>query len=485
MNLKSTEKKEKSQVELVIEVTKEEFEEALTAAYRKNVKNITIPGFRKGKAPRRMIERMYGRSFFWEDAVNESYQAAYQAALKESGTEPVGRAEMEILDISEDGYSFRATVPVKPEVRISDYKGIEAGKAAVTVEPAEVDAEIERLRKRNARIESVEREARHGDTVVIDYEGFVDGVPFEGGKAEHHNLELGSGMFIPGFEDSLIGVKAGEERDIDVTFPEDYYAEELAGKNAVFKVRVHEVKETILPELDDEFAKDVSEFDTVDELRADIEKNIREEREKMAQSAFENAVFEQLIEKLEADIPDAMIDSRIDSMVEDFSYRLASQGIEIGKYLKITGTNEETLRETYRPQAERLVRLDLSLEKIAELENLEVGAEEIGEEYNRLAEQYNMDVDRVKILLAEDQLKKDLLLRKASGLVMENAVAKETEPISEEETEQGEATTPEDTAVTEEKTAGDDTAAPERKEAQEETKIPDETAGPDNAKWKV
>jgi len=433
MNVKSKEKKEKSIVELTIEVTKEEFEQACVAAYKKRVRDIAIPGFRKGKAPRKMIERMYGESFFWEDAVNESYPKAYESAIKETGLDPVGRADMEIVDISRDGYTFIAKVPVKPEVSIADYKGIEAEKPVVSVNDEEVDAEIERLRKRNARIETVEREIKVGDTAVIDFEGFKDGVPFEGGKGEKYNLEIGSNSFIPGFEDKLVGAKAGDELDIELTFPEQYHAEELAGKDVVFKVKVHEVKESILPELDDEFAKDVSEFDTLEQLREDIKANLLKTREEAADSAFENAVFGKLVEKLQADIPEAMIDSRLDSIIEDLAYRISSQGVPFEKYLELMGMDIEGLRSFYRPQAEYQVKLNLSLEKIAELENLEVGTEEIEEEYNKLAEQYKIELDKVKILISEEGMKSDLLLRKAADFVKDNAVA--VAPSEKAETE--------------------------------------------------
>ncbi|MGI6576734.1 MAG: trigger factor [Eubacteriales bacterium] len=423
MNVKSKEKKEKSIVELTIEVSKEEFEQACVTAYKKRVKDITLPGFRKGKAPRKMIERMYGESFFWEDAVNESYPKAYESAIKETELNPVGRADMEIVDISSEGYTFKAMVPVKPEVSIADYKGIEAEKPNVEINDDEVDAEIERLRKRNARIETVEREIKVGDTAIIDFEGFKDGVPFEGGKAERHQLEIGSNSFIPGFEDKLVGAKAGDELDLDLTFPEQYHAEELAGKDVVFKVKVHEVKESILPELDDEFAKDVSEFDTLEQLKEDIKANLLKSREEAADNAFENAVFSKLVEKLQADIPEAMIDSRLDNMVEDFAYRISSQGIPFDQYLEMMGMNMDSFRSFYRPQAEYQVKLNLSLEKVAELENIEVGTEDVEEEYNKLAEQYNMEADKVKILLPEESMKSDLLMRKAADFVKENAVA--------------------------------------------------------------
>jgi len=423
MNVKSIEKKENSIIELTVEVTKEEFQKAIHDAYKKQVKNINIPGFRKGKAPRKIIERMYGESFFWEDAVNESYPEAYSKALEESEVEPVGRADMEIIEVNAEGYTFKALVPVKPEVEIKDYKGIEAEKPEVSVSGDQVNAEIERLRERNARIETVEREVRVGDTAVIDFEGFKDGVAFEGGKGEHHSLEIGSNSFIPGFEEKLVGAKAGDELDLDLTFPEEYHAEDLAGADVIFKVKVHEVKEKILPDLDDEFAKDVSEFDTFEEFRKNTEQNLLNQAEEQAASIFESNVYEKLIEKLEADIPEAMIEARIDSLVDDFAYRISSQGIPMDKYLEMMGTDIDTFRGYNREQAEKQVKLSLALEKIAELENIEVGTEELEEEYNRLAEQYNMEADKVKILLPEESIKSDMLMKKTADFVKDHAVA--------------------------------------------------------------
>ncbi len=432
MIIKNKEVKEHSTVELTVEVSKEEFETACQKVYKKNVNKITIPGFRKGKASRKMIEKMYGSSFFWEDAVNESYPDIYEAATKEAEIVPVGKADMEVLDISEEGYSFKALVPVKPEVSISDYKGIEAEKPEVSLEASEIDAEIERMRKRNGRIESVDREIQTGDTAVIDYEGFLDGVPFEGGKDENHNLEIGAGQFIPGFEEQLIGAKAGDERDLNLSFPEQYHAENLAGKDVVFKVTVHEVKQTTLPELDDEFAKDVSEFDTLDELRADIEAKLKESKENAANNAFEGSLYEKLAEKLEADIPHAMIHTQLDSMVENFAYRISSQGMEFEQYLQMTGMTLENLQEIYHPQAEQQVKLSLAFEKIAELEKLEASDEDVDAEIKKLAEQYNMPEDQVKILLPADGIKRDITLQKAADLVKDTAVAVAPKAPSEE-----------------------------------------------------
>jgi len=422
MNLKNTEKKEHSIIELTIEVGQEEFKEAVSAAYKKNRGSVTLPGFRKGKAPRALIEKMYGESFFWEDAVNESYPAAYEAALEASEIDAVGKAEMEIVEITAEGYTFKANVPVKPEVSLSDYKGIEAVKGAFAVADVEIDEEIERMRKRNARIENVEREAKTGDTAVIDFKGFVDGVAFDGGKAEKYSLEIGSGSFIPGFEEQIVGRKTGDEIDVNIDFPAEYHAEELAGKPAVFKVKIHEVKESVLPELDDEFAKDVSEFDTIAELKASIEKNLTESRENTVKSAFENSVMEQLSAKVEADIPNAMIEAQLDTIVENMAYRMSSQGLPFDQYLQMTGSTLEQMREIYRPQAETQVKIGLALDKIVELEGLVMSEDDVEKEYTRLSEQYNMPIEQVRIAVNEKEMSIDLLRGKASDLVVEAAV---------------------------------------------------------------
>ncbi len=431
MNLKNSEKKEKSIVELTIEVSGDEFKKAVSDAYYKQRGKVTIPGFRKGKAPRNIIEHLYGESFFWEDAVNISYPAAYDAAVKEAGLEPVGNATMEVSEINADGYTFVAKVPVMPEVSVEDYKGIEAVKIPVNVEESEIDSTIENMRRRNARIESVDRAAQNGDTAVIDFEGFVDGVAFAGGKGEQYSLELGSGSFIPGFEDQIVGHSAGEEIDVNVTFPTEYHAEDLAGKDAVFKVKIHEVKESILPELDDEFAKDVSEFDTLAEFRADMLKKMTESREADSKAMFENSVLEKLAEKVKADIPDAMIDAEAESMVENLAFRMSQQGMSFDTYTKITGMTAEQLMVEQRPQAEMRVRIQLGLDKIAEIEKLEVTDEELDAEYKKIAEQYNMDVEKVKMSMSEKLMREDILRSKANDLVCAAAVA--TEPAKPEE----------------------------------------------------
>jgi len=433
MNLKNSEKKEKSIVELTIEVAGEEFKKAVSDAYFKQKKNITIPGFRKGKAPRNMIEKMYGESFFWEEAVNVSYPAAYDAAVKEAGLEPVGSASMEVSEINAEGYTFIAKVPVMPEVTLEDYKGIEAVKIPVNVDASEVESTIENMRRRNARIETVERAAALGDTAVIDFEGFTDGVAFPGGKGEQFSLELGSGSFIPGFEDQIVGHAAGEEIDVNVTFPTEYHAEELAGKPAVFKVKIHEVKESILPELDDEFAKDVSEFDTLEEFRADLLKQMTETRQADSDGMFQNAVLDKLADKVIADIPDAMIDAEAQNMLENLAYRMQQQGMSFEMYTQITGMTAEQLMVEQRPQAEKRVRIQLALDKIAELENIEVTEEELEAEYKKVAEQYNIDVETVKISMGEKYMREDILRSKANDIVCGAAVAVESEKAASEE----------------------------------------------------
>ncbi len=485
MKLISSEKREKSTVELVIEVGSEEFEAAIEAAYRKQRSKIAIPGFRKGKATRRMIEKLYGENFFWEDAVNESFQEAYRAAVEESGIDAVGEGKMDVEKIDSTGYTFKAIVPVRPIITVSDYKGIEAPLYPVSVGAEEADDEIERMRKRNARIETVERAIAGGDTAVIDFEGFMDGVPFEGGKGEGHSLEIGSQSFIPGFEEQLVGVKAGESVDVHVTFPTEYHAEELAGKPAVFKVFVHEVKESILPDADDEFAKDVSEFDTMAELRADIEKRIRESREASVKQSFENAVMDRLAEKVEGEIPDAMIDSQVESQLENMAYRLQSQGLDLDTYMKLTGMSLDAMRLDLRPRAETQVKIMLALEKIAELEGVTVSEEELEAEYNKFAEQYNMPVEQVKMAITDDGLRGDLTREKASKIVLDSAVgtdpdakpkkttarkSKKVEETSEETTEEKPKKTTRKTAKKTEEAPAEETTEEKPKRTRKTTK---------------
>ncbi|MFR3788348.1 trigger factor [Agathobaculum desmolans] len=426
MELKNTEKQEHSIVALTIEVTKAEFEAAKDKAFKKTGKNITVPGFRKGHAPRKMIEKLYGEGVFFEEAFNVIYPEAIEMAVEKAGIKPVGRADVDLGEPAEEGgLTIIAKIPVEPEVELGEYKGIEVEKETVKVPAADVKAELNRLAQRNARTETVDRKAKKNDTVDIDFEGSVDGVPFEGGKAEHHELTLGSGAFIPGFEDQLIGCKAGDEKDVVVTFPEEYHAEELAGKEAVFKCKVHKVEETILPELDDEFAKDVSETcETLDDLKKEISDRLKKERQQEADHAFEEKVIDGVIEGLKADIPEAMIESQVDSFVQDFAYRLQMQGMQLEQYLKMTGTEPGAFRAMFREQSERQVKSRLALEKVAELENIAVSDKEVEDEYAKMAEQYNMDVEKVKSLIAAEALTHDLKISAALEFLKKNAKVK-------------------------------------------------------------
>lgn len=431
MKLTNVEKKEKNQVALAIAVEPEVFEEACEKSYRKNVHSINLQGFRKGHAPRKIIERIYGKEVFYEDAMNFCIPDAYEAAVKEAGIDVVSQPELSDFDVQEDGtFVFNALVYVKPEVVVKDYKGLAAEKDDTAVTAEEVEAEINRMQQRNARLVPVDREAQNGDTVNLDFEGFVDGVAFEGGKGEKFDLALGSGTFIPGFEDQLVGKKAEEECDVNVTFPEAYQEKKLAGKPAVFKCRINEVKESQKPELDDEFAKDVSEFDTLAELKADIEKKIGERKTESAKNAFQEKLMDQVIATMEAEIPDAMVDSQLDRIEEDFGYRLAMQGMDLENYLKMQGMDHNSFRMIFRDQALRQVKIRLALEQIAKMENLDVSEDEINAEYQKLCDQNKMEMERVKALLPAEDLKMDLVCQKANDFVIENAVekAKEEKP---------------------------------------------------------
>ena len=426
MELKNTEKQEHSVVALTIEITKAEFEAAKDKAFKKTGKNITVPGFRKGHAPRKMIEKLYGEGVFFEEAFNIIYPDAMEMAVEKSGIKPVGRADVDLGDPAEEGgLTIIAKVPVEPEVELGEYKGVEVEKETVKVPAADVKAELNRLAQRNARTETVDRKAKKNDTVDIDFEGFVDGVAFEGGKAEHHALTLGSGTFIPGFEDQLIGCKAGDEKDVVVTFPEEYHAKELAGKEAVFKCKVHKVEETILPEIDDEFAKEVSDTcETLDDLKKEITERLKKERQEAADHAFEEKVLDAVIENMKADIPQAMIESQIDSIVQDFSYRLQMQGMQLDQYLQMSGTEMGAFRAMFREQAEHQVKSRLVLEKVAELENIAVSDTELEEEYAKMAEQYGMEVDKVKSIVSAEALTGDLKISNALEFLKKNAKVK-------------------------------------------------------------
>ena len=439
MELKNTEKQEHSVVALTIEITKAELEAAKDKAFKKSGKNITVPGFRKGKAPRKMIEKLYGEGVFFEEAFNILYPEAMEMAVEKSGIKPVGRADVDLGDPAEEGgLTIIAKVPVEPEVELGEYKGIEVEKETVKVLQADVKAELNRMAQRNARTETVERKAKKNDTVDIDFEGFVDGVPFEGGKAEHHELTLGSGAFIPGFEDQLIGCKAGDEKDVVVTFPEEYHAKELAGKEATFKCKVHKVEETILPEIDDEFAKDVSDTcETLDDLKKEITERLKAERQEAADNAFEEKVLDAVIDGMKADIPAAMIDSQVDTIVQDFGYRLQMQGMGLEQYLKMTGTEMGAFRAMFQSQAERQVKTRLALQKVVELEGITVSDKELEEEYAKMAEQYKMEVEKVKAIVSKEALEGDLKISNALEFIKKNAKVKKAakKKAAEETTE--------------------------------------------------
>jgi trigger factor len=420
MKVTSVEKKEKSTVELTIQVEAEAFEAAIQKVYLKTRGRMNVPGFRKGKAPRKIIEGMYGASVFYEDAINELYPAAYEEAVKEQGLDDVGYPKMEIVEVGKEGFTFKALVSVRPEVKLGEYKGLTAPKEAVKITEKDVDEELKPYIDRATRLVSVKRKAKKGDTAVIDFEGFDNGTPFEGGKGENHDLKLGAGMFVPGFEEQVIGMKAGEEKDIDITFPEDYHAD-LAGKAVVFHVKCNEVKESQAPEVDDEFAKDVSEFETLADFRKDLEEKLRQRREAQAKSDFENAVMEQLVENMECEVPDGMVEVQVDRLMDDYAMRLQSQGIPMDQYMSMMGMTPEMMRTSARPSALKQVQTELALTAVAKAEGLAVSEEEYDAEITKLAEQYKMPADQVKAIIPEEELKKDLAMRKASELVLSSA----------------------------------------------------------------
>ena len=423
MNVKSVEK-ENGKAKVVVEIDKPEFEQALNKAYAKCRKDIMLPGFRKGKAPRKMVESMYGATVFYEDAVNEIFPEIYTTAIVDQQLKAVGSPSVSNMDTpDEGGVVLTIETELYPEVTLGQYKGIEVPKREVKVEESEVDAEVNRMAERNARIETVDRAAQMGDTVVIDFEGFEGGKPFEGGKAEDYSLTLGSGSFIPGFEEALVGAVAGEERDVNVTFPENYNAKELAGKPAVFKCKVHEVKESIKPELDDEFAKDVSEFDTLDALKNDIRARFTKSREDQNERAFESSAVQLAAANMTCNVPACMIDEQVDHQIEQFAYQLQSQGMKMEDYTKMIGGDLSSLRQSMRPMAEQTVRSDILLSEIARAENLEVTDEEVEEELKKLAEQYQMELDKVKAAVDTAAVKSDLMGKKAAKIITDNAVA--------------------------------------------------------------
>ena len=422
MNLISCEKLEKSMVELQFSIDAETFKAAVNNAFKREGKKYAIPGFRKGKAPRHMIEKMYGSDIFHYDAVNDLFPEAYEAAVKEAKIDVVGRPDPEVVSMSEaDGVVLKVKVAVKPEVELGEYAGLTVTKEAKNVNEADVDAEVKRMQDRNGRLLTREGAAENGDTVDIDFEGFVDGVAFEGGKAEHYSLVLGSGSFIPGFEEQVVGHKAGEEFDVNVKFPEEYQAEELAGKDATFKIKLHEVQYKELPELDDDFAKDVSEYDTLDELKDSIRKGIETNHEKQADQKVENDLIDQVVGGMKAEIPDAMIESRIEELVQDFQYRISQQGLKLEQYLQYMGMTMDQFKEQFREQADKQVKMRLAMEAIVAKESIEATEEEFEAEIKRIADAYQMEADKVKSLVDAAAVKKDLAVNKAIDFVKSKA----------------------------------------------------------------
>ncbi len=425
MSLKSCEKIETNVYAVELSLEGDAFKSAVSKAYAKTRGKYNVPGFRKGKAPKHIIETYYGKETFWYDAIDAEYGALYEAAIKEAGIEPVAAPyDDEIVDISENGFTIKLKVTVKPEVELKAYKGIKAEKEKVTVKKAEIKEEVEKALEKDAKLVAVEgKAAKKGDIATIDFEGFLDGVAFDGGKGEGYDLELGSGSFIPGFEEQVIGHKVDEEFDIDVTFPEDYGSEELAGKAVVFKIKLHKIMKKELPKYDDEFVKDVSEFDTVADYEKNLEEEIKARKEAAADRAFESAVMDTLVDNVVAEIPAVMIEKEIDNQINEFEYRLRSQGLQLDMYLQYLGMDVAALRDSYKDGAEKQVKLRLALEKVAALENIEISDEDVDTELKTYADAYGMPIEKIKTLISSDDVKADLACRKAMDIVKDTAVA--------------------------------------------------------------
>ena len=424
MNLKSSKKLETNRYELEIEISEEDFSKAVDKAYRKNIKKISIPGFRRGKAPRAFVEKYYGENIFYEDAINSIYPEAVEEAVKEANLEVINdKVDFDIVEIGKDkGLTFKVALTVKPEVNIQNYKGIEIKAKPVEVTEEEISKELEKQRERNARfIEVTDRAAKDGDIVVIDFKGSVDGVAFDGGEGMNHSLKLGSKQFIEGFEEQIVGHKKDEDFSINVKFPEDYGAKDLAGKDAVFEIKLHEIKEKELPELDDEFVKDISEFDTLKEYKEDVKAKLLESKETESKNDIDNQIIDKVNELLEAEIPEAMFENKVNEDINDFARRLQSQGLDMKTYMQYTGLDNEKFKKEFRPMAERQVKLRLALEKISELEKLEPTAQEIENKYKEYAENYKMDVEKIRTFIPEKDIKMDLSCEKAIDFLRENA----------------------------------------------------------------
>ena len=447
------EKGEKNQVKLTISIDADAFEKAVQEAYLKNRGRISVPGFRKGKAPRRVIEQYYGKEVFYSDAIDAIYYDAYEAAVKEHGIEPVDNPAVDIVSIDENGFVFTATVDVKPEVKLGDYKGIEVTRTTYTVPESMVDAEIAMTRERQARFVEVDREAQNGDTVMLDYAGTVDGVAFDGGTAEDQSLELGSGRFIPGFEEQVVGMKAGDERDINVTFPTEYHAEDLAGKDAVFHVKVKQVQEKQLPDLDDEFVKDISdEYDTLEAYRAGVRERLEKEAADRASNEFDNDLLTKIVDAAEVDIPNSMIERQIDALVRDMERSMSYQGISLEMFMQYTGSTMEQIRDRYRAEAERRVKSQLVLEEIIAKEDIKADDADIEEQIAQLAETSKQDIEELRKKIGEqerDYIREDVAIRKAFDMLRAEAV------VTEQEKELGAADEPAEKAEASEENAAE------------------------------
>ena len=414
---------EKNQKVIEFAVDKATFDAAVDKVYKKNVSKLNVPGFRRGKAPKSMIEKMYGKGFFYEDAINDILPEAYEAALAESGLDVVSHPEIDIKTIDDNGVVIIAKVFVKPEAKVGEYKGIAATRDAVVVADEAVDAQINTVRERNAReTEVTDRAVENGDEITFDFDGYVDGVAFDGGKSENYNLKVGSGSFIPGFEEQIVGKAIGEKFDVNVTFPAEYHAAELANKEAVFKCVVHAIKVRELPELDDEFVKDVSEFDTVDEYRADVKAKLQEKADKDEDAKVDAQLMDKLVETLEADIPEAMFENELDAMMRDYETRLRYQGLDLETFMRYTGQTVDAMKAQFRPQAEKQVKTRLALEAVAKAENFEATAEEIEAEYGKIAEAYGIEADKVRETIDSAAIAADLVVGKAAQLIRDTAV---------------------------------------------------------------
>ncbi|HWP50493.1 MAG TPA: trigger factor, partial [Clostridia bacterium] len=427
-------KVETNRAELTVEVKGEQFAKAVEVAYRKNLKNITVPGFRKGKAPRAMVEKLYGKGMFLDDAMNALYPIAYSEAVDEAGITPVDSAEVEVLSADEEGFTFKATVTTRPVATLGKYKGLAAEKVVSPVTDEQIEEQITQMREKYARVITVEdRAAQNGDIAEIDFEGFSDGVAFDGGKGEKYPLTLGSGSFIPGFEEQVVGKNIGDEFDVTVTFPEQYGESSLAGKPALFKVKLNGLKARELPEVDDEFAKDISEFDTIDAYREDIKKKLAESAESKALVELENKLLEQIVANMTVEVPDCMIENRINELVQDFGMRMSQQGLSLQDFMRYTGETEEKFRETFRTQAENQVKTRLAMEAIVAAEGIVPDETDITDEYAKLAEQYRTDVEKIRGAIKEKELVADIACRKALELISSSAVVTEVEAPKDDE----------------------------------------------------